>query len=108
MMAVDVLAEAERNCGVDYLFNNTEHHCLVSLSSIHLEQLLKVREELCTLLHFRVDLAKALLVCSNKNSVGLPYILNYIIPCNISVKHLTNLFRTQLWREQLRPQYGDY
>ena len=41
---------------VAHLLDNAHHHCLVSLSSVHLKQLLQMGKKLCSLFHFRIDL----------------------------------------------------
>lgn len=73
-----------------YLLDDTEHHCLISLSGIQLEKLLEICKGLGAFFHLIVNLPESAWIFPS--SMISAHILNSIIPSHIRVENLAKLF----------------
>lgn len=73
----------------DGLFDDAEHHGLVPLPGVQLQELFHVREQLRALLHLQID------------------VFDSVVPRNVGIEHLSDLVWSEFRRKELGPENSD-
>lgn len=92
-----------------YLFDNLQHHKLISLSQTQLEVLLEMRKELGALSQIFVDLARriskdavdAASAVVSAETTSRPHIFDRVVPRNVGIEDLFHLLGAQFRLEEL-------
>src|SRR5690242_18834055 len=104
---MDVLLDMSGRCA--YLFDDLQHHKLISLSQTQLEVLLEMRKELGTLSQVFVDLARriskdaidAASAVVSAETTSRPHIFDRVVPRNVGIEDLFDLLGAQFRFEEL-------